>query len=184
MGLLDNLIGKIEEENPIDTKIDPIFADNMQGILKSYRECLGWKVFRPETTGKMVKLLAEFNVTKKEINEFFSCIGLYQEYPEFSKFTGPFISALIQRAYYDGHNDFNIEMPNAIMLGSIPSMIKGEKENPLRIKMSGDFDSYNAYDIGYAEITFEKGSAKGFACEAWNSKFTFNTDISVSLLDN
>lgn len=137
-----NGIGGYEQKKEIET---PKFS--MEEVLKSYEKVLSEEVYN-DTTGKEVH-----NRIRRHVKQVFSPLEIRivsSGLPVYSKLfpdsdyefkTGAFITALIQKSYDKGYNDFTIDQQNN--LNCIGFRLRAHIWRPLRLTFNGDFETVN-----------------------------------------
>ena len=172
MSLLDDLDGTIEEENKISTKIDAALEGHINNLIEVYSKSKnkinslshGYKLF--------LKNLNGFQISDVDANEFLNKIKTHED----NTFVGVFISALIQKAYDSGGNDFFINANfQKERIDYLAVYLKGSKDDPLKVTIKGDYcgRSYG-WSAEHTKITFNGNIGTNSAMLASYSTFIYN----------
>lgn len=118
--------------------------------------------------------------TPAEISEFFSwskreSLPMDASSKERANYflMGEFVSALIQKSYSAGFNNFyldKIELENQKMR-HLPCSIRGVKKNPIKIHIFGDLEDNCAINMRYVELTVDGLRGDGFSSNCENCVF-------------
>ena len=187
MSLLDDLDGKIEEEKQLASKKDEALQDMIERIEEEFVISLKNNV--EEDFSDAVKRKLDFSITPEAIECFLSkkdpsCSQ--SDYYQKCKFS----MMLIQNAYNQEHNNFNLpELGGGVwgLLVSGYSFLFGKKDNPinLTIKESGAIRYCN--HLAYANVKFLEKTGKSCAKECEDSRIVFESNagsMNASFLHN
>ncbi len=86
-----------------------------------------------------------------------------------------FLTALMQKSYDAGNNDFEIQTGNQAY-SHLGSGLKGTKKNRLRFSVIGQLDWYFALNASYVEASVIGNSNTQFGSHAKGSSFSINGD--------
>ena len=93
-------------------------------------------------------------LTCNQINMFLSRVWTpnYHDSPAFC-YLGYALSALMKKAYDNGHNSFHIILPDQANLPYFGVFLRGSKEKPYTIDIVGNLGEYNFYNSSHINAT-------------------------------
>ena len=182
MRLLDDLDGKIEEDTNLHLKKNPesflkrtASSDSIGDIVYSYEEylkkynTLKKNVFANYLFAK--QLCSNLNINEKAIEEFSLKLKDYLNEEHFMYATGSFLSALIQKSYNIGNNDFKIYTLDLHgQIGGVCRQIKGNRDNLIKIKLIGNAGRLCCSGAKYSNIVIRGNASDLFGSFVENSK--------------
>ena len=182
MGLLDDLDGKIEEENALASKKNKSQQKMINNIEKEYEKFKKWfkkaysKLDIYSIYKKTINNKIDFSLTPEAIECF---IRTYNKFNPSKKGDHilPFSSILIQNSYNQGHNDFSLPAiikSNDATIEFAYNYLYGSKIAPLNIIIKNSVVHSSCNRIKYANIKFLKETDHGCANSCVCSNITFN----------
>ena len=177
MGLLDDLDGSMEEENPLADKKDIVIETMIKNITDEHTKFNEWakvevkkyyagnSLFRAGIGRKF-----DFSITHEMIQYY---LENYEKY--MYNFTW-FGTALIQNAYDQGHNDFGLpvfQKKSGIPHAMFGWYLYGEKENPINLTIEDERAYYYCSHCSYSKIKFLKDTITSNAQECYRSEIVF-----------
>ncbi|MBI4095780.1 MAG: hypothetical protein HY438_02875 [DPANN group archaeon] len=146
---LKKVLGDLETPTPekkLKSFRDETLEDALPKITVCYEKALAQRfdIASDNFSGRVGKpklKVPNIAITPQIISEFsVECYG-YVDMPNYETATGLYLTALIQKSYGQGHNNFSIET-NGLVVGQsligLGAYLIGKKENPIKIFVKGD----------------------------------------------
>ncbi|MBI4095781.1 MAG: hypothetical protein HY438_02880 [DPANN group archaeon] len=129
-------------EKSIKVMRSETLEETVRRLSEAYERFLQMDIHDVFENGYYLGKVREFdalNITPQAIFEFVARLSSPDEEADFPQRTGNFISAMIQRSYDAGHNNFEIYAENLDSSERIFSEIVGSTQRRIKLKATGDF---------------------------------------------
>lgn len=144
-------------------------ADGLEGVIDSYKAGNVEEERNPEIVGEnpFSALLEEYKtfleikfeelprwvidgneitevLSPDQINAFLQSTVEFENHEHYKTKTGYFISALIQKSYNAGYNDFFLSTKMLSPVNELASLLQGTPENHIRVRIENEADNYRS----------------------------------------
>ena len=150
-GGLEELVDETSGKEIVAT---PAIVDRFADLKKKYEQYL----IIQEDLGQWVRNYLKEIVLPCDINLFLQTTQDYEHYPNYQKYTGIFISQLIQNSYDAGNSDFELDMNLLKPINYLASRLSGTEERMVRVVIKGEIGSWCGIRTRYSIFTIEKAS--------------------------
>ena len=180
MSLLDNLDGKIQNDEKLSTKEDLSRKSKLEYLAEKYQEFIGsYNKLHPGPfahIAKMWDICIKINFEKKINPE--DIFGFMRENKNTidqkqRSATGLFINSLCQNSYNAGFNDFKT-YPSSNNFDKVFCYLNGTKEKPINLKILGDAGLDWCIQSNYINAEFFGNVTRNCGADSKNSKFVFH----------
>ena len=138
-------------------------------IVKTYEKWLdnykseGW-LHNSREYAKAQTMLMKHQYDNKDIEDFVNQMYSHSTHDYYFR-SGWFVSALIQRAYYVGHNDFLIDISTVgTEVVQIGGFLHGYLKDKIRVNIIGSNSGYNCIGLDASKVSFKIKGDVGYSC--------------------
>ena len=172
MGLLDDINGNVEEEKKLDSKINKTLDKKISDLLLIFEKWLdSYKDFKGRKNFEQAFFyLYQKETCQKTIDEFCMNMNKLNNHPKYGA-SGVFISAMIQNSFIQGHNNFTINAYHDTLFGGLPSHLKGNVHNYIKVKIKGNIGNYCISYLNCCDITFNGQSGSNIGYNSFKTRF-------------
>ena len=179
MGLLDDFEEEeINEEEQLSIKGNPDEEKTLNKILDYYKHWLINPVVNSSNKyglfGNALDLMKNTSISNRLIKKYIQHLKKFTEIDSMHR-SGLFISAMVQKAYNDGYNGFEIDMTEddfAIWYNC--AHLEGKEDDPIKIEMKGDIGPESLSNVTFVDAVINGYATMEVGAYSKDSSFEFN----------